>query len=555
MKMLVVQNVARPGGRTSQVKKTVSAEWIRIGRNASCEIHLPDPRIALEQGMIVNRQGPVYIEGEAGSQDITRKSVRSVRMKPGEPLDIGPYRLEALETPPGYDAAVSVQLVRPLEAVADLGSRSARKTLASIGFSKRSASWTGLIAILVACLLIPAARVLHLPWGGGDTDRMWNPGPVMLAHQPIGDKCSACHEVAFEHVNDRACLECHGRIGHHVAAPLRNAALFEGVRCASCHREHKGAKPLHRDDDGFCVDCHRDIHARSPRTQIKDVSDFASNHPAFLLAVRDGESVRRVRQQAGQPIHDDPGLAFPHAKHLDPAGVRSPDKGRIRLECANCHHPDASGKLFEPITMGRDCQGCHRLDIEPAVTKREVPHGDPKAAVAMIDEFYASLALNGVADSFTKAFGTPGEGLLRRTGDPTPEQRQDALRLATRKARSVAIDLFEVRVCKTCHEVHRDAGARSDAALAWTVRPVHEANRWMPQARFDHHLHERTRCIECHDVSRSKSSGDVAMPTIEKCRECHGGSQPQEKRVTSGCLLCHGFHDPRHPWDARLGGA
>src|SRR6202008_3458362 len=104
--------------------------------------------------------------------------------------------------------------------------------------------------------------------------------------------------------------------------------------------------------------------------------------------------------------------------------------------------PHAPKPVFAPTPRAPACQECHRLDIEPAVTTREVPHGDPRAAVAMIDEFYASLALNGVADSFTKAFGTPGEGLLRRTGDPTPAERQDALRLASRKARAVAVDLF-----------------------------------------------------------------------------------------------------------------
>ncbi len=92
MKFLILTRTPRGGGRTTQTKKTVTTEWVRVGRNASCEIHLPDPRIALEQGMIVNRNGPVYIEGEAGSQDITHKSVRGVRLKPGAPVDIGPYR-------------------------------------------------------------------------------------------------------------------------------------------------------------------------------------------------------------------------------------------------------------------------------------------------------------------------------------------------------------------------------------------------------------------------------------------------------------------------------
>jgi hypothetical protein len=50
-------------------------------------------------------------------------------------------------------------------------------------------------------------------------------------------------------------------------------------------------------------------------------------------------------------------------------------------------------------------------------------------------------------------------------------------------------------------------------------------------------------------VAASKKASDVAMPRIAKCRECHGGSKPVPDKITSNCLLCHGFHDARHPWD------
>jgi predicted CXXCH cytochrome family protein len=545
VKLLIVNRTQRAGGRTTQAKKTVSADWIRVGRNASCEIHLPDPRIALEQGMIVNRDGLVYIEGEAGSQDITRKSVRSVRLKPGEPIDVGPYRLEAQPAPEGYDGAVAVELVRPLESATGPGSRTARMTLASLGLTKRSVAWAGALAILVLYLLIPAGRVLDLPWRDkiasvGIGDRLWNPGPVVLAHQPIENKCAACHEVAFQHVKDRACLACHEKVGHHVVPASQS--LFAGARCTSCHTEHKGAKSTHRDDDRFCVACHRDIRAKAEGAGAMNVADFATGHPPFRLSIPAGDEVKRVRQGARQPITQKSTLAFPHAPHLDPQGVKSPDKGRVKLECSSCHAPDASRRMFEPISMAKHCQQCHRLEIEPAVSAREVPHGKPADVVAMIDEFYASLALRGVRDSFQKAFGVPGEGLLRRTGAPSAAEREDALRLATRKAHQVAEELFEVRVCKTCHDVTRIQ------PMDWRIAPVRTVNRWMPKAQFDHRSHAQTPCADCHDVARSKSANDVAMPGIETCRKCHGGSQPETGKVTSNCLLCHGFHEARIPW-------
>jgi predicted CXXCH cytochrome family protein len=545
VKLLIVTRTPRGGGRTTQTKKTVNADWVRIGRNASCEIHLPDPRIALEQGMIVNRNGPVYIEGEAGSQDITRKSVRSVRLKPGEPIDIGPYRLEGMAAPDGFDGAVSVELARPIEAPPDLKSRAARMTLASVGLSKRPVAWTGALVILILLLAIPAARVLDLPWRStiasvGIGDRLWNPGPVILAHQPIEAKCSSCHQAAFQHVKDGACLECHGKVGHHVEA--RQRGFFEGARCTSCHTEHKGTKTTHRDDDRFCADCHRDIRGKAQGTSVMAVGDFATMHPPFRLSIPDGGEVRRVRQDAKQVITEKSGLKFPHAVHMDPAGVKSPDKGRVKLECANCHVPDSSKRMFEPISMAKHCQQCHKLEIEPAVTAREVPHGKPADAVAMIEEFYATLALRGVPDSFQKAFGVPGEGLLRRVGEPSSGERENALRLATKKSQQVAAELFELRVCGTCHQVTRTQPMR------WEVAPVRTVNRWMPKARFDHRTHAQSKCADCHDVSRSKSSADVAMPRIESCRKCHGGSRPETGKVTSNCLLCHGFHEAQHPW-------
>jgi predicted CXXCH cytochrome family protein len=101
-------------------------------------------------------------------------------------------------------------------------------------------------------------------------------------------------------------------------------------------------------------------------------------------------------------------------------------------------------------------------------------------------------------------------------------------------------------VCSTCHDVEReDAKGRP----AWSIAPVSIAARWMPQARFSHRSHAQTDCEDCHDVADSSDSSDVAIPDIDTCRECHAGSKPVDKKVTSSCMLCHGFHDASHPWN------
>jgi Cytochrome c7 and related cytochrome c len=492
----------------------------------------------------------VYSEGEAAVVShaaTTRKAVRSVKLKPGATVNVGPYRFTGVQTPEGFDGAVSVELVKPLaEAASGLATRAGRLTIASLGLRKRWVGWALALLIAVLFFTIPAGRVLDLPWraaaqsGGVTGDRFWNPGPMMLAHQPIETRCAACHTSAFQHVKDGACLKCHATVGHHVGPELKPAALFAGARCASCHLDHKGVRATHRDDDGFCVACHRDISGKVKGTQVENASDFAADHPGFRLSIPEGDSVRKVRQ-GSDDLSESPNLVFPHATHLDPAGVKSPTRGRVVLDCGTCHQPDASRRSLEPISMERHCRECHRLEFEPAVTTREVPHGKPAEAVNVVSDFYANLALNGVKDSFEKAFGVPGEGLLRRVGQPSESERRVALQLAKRKADRVTVELFEVRVCNTCHEVDRgDAG--------WTIAPVRIPARWMPQARFSHRSHVQSKCADCHNVARSMDSGDIAIPDIETCRECHGGAKPAEKKVTSSCMLCHGFHDASHPW-------
>jgi predicted CXXCH cytochrome family protein len=550
MKVLLV---TRSGGRL-QSKKTVSAAWLRVGRNASCEIHLPDPRVALDQGMVTRPDdGFLYVVGELGAQNITRKSVRQVRMHPGEPFEIGPYRLVLQPAPTAeHDALIEVDLVHPLESGGDLATRSRHLTLGSLGLTKRWAAWLWALIVLGLFLLLPAGRVLDLPWRDAAQsstfgDRFWNPGPVILAHQPIEQKCAACHEAAFERVKDRSCLECHARVGRHLAPHATPAGLFATERCAACHREHKGTKATHRDDDGLCVGCHQDLRARSPGVAALDAGDFARAHPQFRLSLPSESGVRRVRM-GGEAIAESSNLSFPHDVHLAPAGVRSPLQGRMRLECRSCHEPDAAGRGFQPISMPKHCQECHALQFEPAVTTREVPHGKPGEALVVLEEFYANLALQGIPDSFQKAFGVAGEGLLRRVGEPSAAERENALRLARRKARQVGEEMFEVRVCKTCHAVARGP-THSPTAPEWRIAPVRANSHWMPQARFNHKAHTQVKCAQCHAVAESKRATDVSMPPIATCRECHGGSSPVEGKVTSNCLLCHGFHDARHPWD------
>ena len=552
--LLLSQSRNRANGRLVTTRKEVDSDWVRVGRNASSEIHLADPRIALDHALIVDRDGPTYLEMEAGAlAGAQRANYKSERLTPGKTIEIGPYRLVVDTAPEGFDCALRVEMAQASDTAApEFLQRARQLSLRSIGLRKRTVAMGLMVIIAIGAFFLPAAKVFEWPWVEGAkllslTDRLWNPGPVMLAHQPVGMKCEACHDVAFQQVRDASCLECHANIGQHIGPDLKPAALFEGQRCASCHRDHKGTKPTHKDDDRLCVDCHRDIEAHAKqKVASQNVSDFAKDHPRFRLSLPRAQGVQRVREGSG-PLEEFSNLNFPHATHLDPKGIKHPTKDkRVVLDCDACHRPDVSKRTFEPIAMAKHCSECHNLAFEPAVTTRQVPHGSAADAVAAVREFYSDLALTGTRDSFQAAFAMPGEGLLRRPGQPTAEAREAALRVARAKSDKVTRELFERRVCKECHVVRR---ADTEKGPEWEIAKVRINHTWMPGARFSHASHATEKCSSCHDVEKSKTSRDVAMPKIDRCQECHGGSHPEMNKVTSNCLLCHGFHVDQHPWD------
>jgi len=293
---------------------------------------------------------------------------------------------------------------------------------------------------------------------------------------------------------------------------------------------------MERTKGAGAADCHGDLAGHGlAASKLAPIDDFAGDHPPFRLSLlaADGKSLPRRAPQAGEPLRESSGLVFDHAVHLATGGIAGPE-GRKTLNCASCHVADSAGIGFQPVTMKGQCASCHQLAFEPAVTTREVPHGDVPAAMATLREFYAGIALGEVpVDVITI------NGLLRR---PTPArnevERQRAQAWAAQKSDAVATDLFEVRVCTTCHAVSRTG----DAAVPFAIAPVALTQHWMPKATFDHASHDTVDCARCHAATTSKASSDVLMPEIATCQGCHAGATPTRGKIASDCQSCHGFH-------------
>jgi predicted CXXCH cytochrome family protein len=432
-----------------------------------------------------------------------------------------------------------------------------RTSLTAVGWSKRRPAWTLAIVVALAFFalptilaLIPPLRheVARLPM---TPDQSWNPGELSAGHQRLSRDCGVCHEIPFVRVRDRVCIECHDKTPGHLQTVAAQQQLFGGTRCASCHADHKGKAAPVRRDPGLCTACHADLKRKLPETTLTDATDFKLDHPEFKLTLWQGpgkDDVMRIPQSDKARLFQRSNLKFPHDVHLK-TSLRGP-KGRTTLTCASCHVPDASRKGFDPIVMKRVCVECHTLEFEPAVTTRQVPHGSVDDVLLTMQEFYANIALNNIPVDVVD-LGEIRRGLPRLAGgEMSEEQRQRALTWAKSKAQATAADLFEARVCIVCHEVGRTViPGETGAQTSWTVAPVHIVTAWLPKARFNHSKHStgNFKCADCHDVEKSHSSADIAMPTIATCRNCHGGNEPSGNKIASTCVTCHGFHLPGHP--------
>ncbi len=212
------------------------------------------------------------------------------------------------------------------------------------------------------------------------------------------------------------------------------------------------------------------------------------------------------------------------------------------MECADCHRLDTSGVRYEPIRMARDCQGCHRLSVDPQAPERQVPHAEPAVVATAVREIFASLAVDRVPARVVTV-----NSLLQRPGaEPAATAVLPAGRFVQDRSRSTLAAMFEQPngVCLTCHEVRKEAGGGpgAKADIPWRIQPVVMTAHWLPQSRFSHAQHGNTECASCHQAETSKQSAQVLIPSVQVCQSCHTGARRDEEKVVSRCDSCHSFH-------------
>lgn len=534
IRCLLIEISKNPRGQVIRQENRLSFDSLSIGRGSECKIQLADHRVSLHQATIKHGDdGRLYIASEPSHLiEVDDHQVDIAALAAGMRITIGPYQFTVDAITGNDDIILSYELIQAYIAVT---APKLPTNLMATGLSMRKpALWFGaMIALLFLVLPISytlhpglnaTAQQYHLP-----LDKPLNAGSMSPGHRALSVKCDTCHQKAFTPVSNQACENCHKSVQHHIDDPELQARVFKNVSCSSCHQDHRGKKGLVREDNQQCVSCHGKIKIIHRTTELADIHDFSTDHPAFKLTFNAGEHSleTRVKQSDPSKLVEHSGLKFSHAEHFDKALIIA-SGGEIRdIGCADCHVASESGIGFKPMTMPLTCQQskCHSMQLTPPIEGRVIEHAAEKTVMRSLREMFASMAINDAHKD-----GATIDHLERARNWVASEVARNAKALFTTEAEGT---------CLECHEITAD---KNNKETPWKVAPVNLTTHWLPKAHFPHEKHSIEKCSSCHDVLKSKLSSDVAMPTIDKCRECHVGSKQAQTLVSSTCNTCHSFH-------------
>jgi hypothetical protein len=224
------------------------------------------------------------------------------------------------------------------------------------------------------------------------------------------------------------------------------------------------------------------------------------------------------------------------------------------MKCAECHEPDAGGRLMQPVKCERHCATCHPLRapvsgtitdarvaaaVKPLDTKPALhpQTGESAATVrAELRERYLEFArsypdLIAGLQTVSKDQAMPG----RRPRTVAPS-RTDWEWAARQLAEAERLLFDGAQGCRLCHaEKARAPGQPPDYGSP------HVPDVWLPRSSFRHLAHRDLDCLYCHaGAANSSTAADVLMPRIDTCMSCHN-----ERRdgARADCVECHRYHD------------
>ncbi len=372
-----------------------------------------------------------------------------------------------------------------------------------------------LIWVLVA---LAALASIPLVLGIGGTRRAVENGPLSEAHAIFEKRCEVCHQQNFGGVPDQACAQCHDGAPHPAKLVDTGHATTQ-LRCVQCHLEHRGKARLAALGSANCTSCHADIAAHSTDSKAQNVTAFRQEkHPEFRAA----------------SLPDTRPLKLNHAVHM-PAEPKTIRGMKLPMKCTDCHVPDRSSRTNQllPVTFEQNCKSCHSRELEFDVyqvlgTRVPAPHTKDANAIREI-----------IAAAYRKKL-VEDPGIVRRPLGNDLNPQPGAAAWLDRVVRDSEHYLFG-RKCGYCHQTAGDGSVERVNRIAGRyVESKPEGEPWLERGEFSHRAHRAVECESCHTQARqSTRTGDVLIPAMKSCVQCHGESGT----TLDECAMCHLYHN------------
>src|SRR5437764_13572244 len=152
IRILVIRVTCDRKGQPVRAERVVDGEMIRLGDGTQCEIHLPDPRVALFHAAIYRQGESIFIHAPEAELAVDGGPQREARLTPRVHIALGPYEMTVEPPPPGCDLALAIELVRPLPDDWGAIRAKSRTSLEATSSSKPAPAWILAIVLGLAFL-------------------------------------------------------------------------------------------------------------------------------------------------------------------------------------------------------------------------------------------------------------------------------------------------------------------------------------------------------------------------------------------------------------------
>lgn len=352
MKINHILETIRSNDLRDRAVKTFEKNEVTLGRGSDSDIWFPSLLVSFRHARLALENNKLFIEElevKTGNTWVNDRPAKKVFLKSGDEIKLGDITLR-IEAEKDY---WNIHETRE-EKTDENQKQFIEKSLDQLNIVKLLPSH----AVLALVVWVPLIVLFLIGPIIGVNPGAWEAGKLAPAHQFLKKDCAACHENAFQPVQDRSCQKCHA-MGDHVKFLTDNPHKNE--QCSFCHNEHNSDQKLVLSGSQVCLKCHQLIKSVNSNTHFRSINGFNPSHPEFA-------SIRQKQVDRAE-------LKLNHNYHLTAVEIEDPVKKTKRLmECDDCHVEDSFGMYMEPVTFDKFCVNCHKLKLGGAAHMLRTPH-------------------------------------------------------------------------------------------------------------------------------------------------------------------------------------